>query len=467
MKKELALVMLILISLAWSCASVPNVYAVSKEQPTSASRYKGVYYCLPKTQLMVSVEVQRTQKGLNAKFSEHASLIGLTYESGDEFSIEKVSFKTSAVADQSQWYFVHIKPNLFKKYELSFEQSAEGIPNASTAAAEDMSVEIGVEVVKLAVDVLGLVSGIPTGAAQIVDSKLAKLKIDASKINDIVLDDKVATMLINVPDEVKKLVEEYAQLNSHYNKLITNNSAHEIESTTLKLMIESINSRRLTIAEQFIGKTKKSTLTMHFVYDKAVYADKDIPLFYFSKEAGVFSVSESLTALTDRKQTMLSIPKSFQSEKAPKPVEAFVLHLSKMPYTLKGDSVRNFDSHPDKKDRGSFCYRIPAQVNAHCSWKNEFQKDTTVLVAQAGVIKQLPRKAGVFKTKYELKFDPATGALTTIKVNGDTDNADKIAKAGEAGAEVIDKLKPDEVERLKKEIELLKLQQELEELKNK
>jgi Domain of unknown function (DUF4831) len=460
MKKELTAVMILLITLAWSCASVPDVYAVNEEQPTSASLYKGVYYCLPKTQMTVSVQVQRTQKGLNAKFSEHASLIGLTYESGDEFSIEKVSFKTTAVADQSKWYFVHIKPSLFKKYELLLEQSAEGIPNASMAAAEDMSVEIGVEVVKIAVDVLGLVSGVPAGAG--LGNQVNSDKLLQRNLEQYSLDIKVDPKLKNVPDSVKKLIQEYAKLSSDYNI-----SSHELESATLKLMIESINSRRQTIAEQFIGKSKKSVLTMHFVYDKADYADKDIPLFYFSKEAGVFSISESLTALTDRKQTMLSIPKGFQSEKAPKPVEAFVLHLSKLPFILKGDSVSNFDSHPDKKDRGSFCYRIPAQVNAHCSWKNEFQKDTTLLVAQAGIIKQLPRKAGVFKTKYELKFDPATGALTTIKVNGDTDNAEKIAKAGEAGAEVIDKLKPDEAEQLKKEIELLKLQQELEELKNK
>ena len=467
MKKEIAFVMLILISFAWSCASVPDVYAVSAKESKTAAKLNGIYYCLPKTQLMVSVQVQRTQKGLSAKFSNYADLIGLKYESGDEFSIEKVSFKTAAVADQSQWYFVHIKPNLLKQYELSFEQSAEGIPNASTAAAEDLSVEIGVEVVKLAVDVLGLVSGIPTGAPPILDTKNAQSVRNFNGTIFQVVDDSVASKLSKVPDEVNKLVEEYAHLNSKYNQLITNNSSYELESTTLKLMIESINNRRLAIAEQFIGKSKKSTLNMQFVYDKNEYADKDIPLFYFSKEAGVFPVSMPFNLLTEGKQTVLSIPRGFQAEKAPKPAEAFVLHLSKLPYALKGDSVYNYEPYLEKKKRGSFCYRIPAQVNAYCSLNNELLKDTTVLIAQAGVIKQLPRKAGVFNTKYELKFDPVTGALTSIKINGDKDNAEKIAKAGEAGAEAIEKLESNEAERLKKEIELLELQNKLEELKNK
>lgn len=462
MKKELAFVMLILISLAWSCASVPDVYAVSAKEPKKSANLKGIYYCLPKTQLIVSVQVQRSQKGLNAKFPAYAHLIGLKYEGGDEFSIEKVSFKTTAVADQSQWYFVHVKPNLFKQYELSFEQSAEGVPNASTAAAEDVSVEIGVEVVKLAVDVFGLVSGIPpvTGSRNLDKSDSIKIKDHPKNLKE----EKVIPKKITIPDSVNKLVEEYTQLNSDYNKLITNNSAHEIESATLKLMIESVNSRRQALAEQFIGKSKKSTLIMQFVYDKSDYENQDIPLFYFSKDAGVFPVSDSLT---DGRQKKLSISETFQLKKASKPTEAFVLHLSKLPYSLKGDSVYNYEPCLEKKKRGSFCYRIPAQVNAYCSLNNETLKDTTVLIAQAGVIKQLPRKAGVFNTKYELKFDPVTGALTSIKVNGDKDNAEKIAKAGEAGTEVIDKLESNEAERLKKEIELLELQKKLEELKNK
>jgi hypothetical protein len=443
MKKELTAVMILLITLAWSCAAVAPVTKVAGKD---VSVEKGIYYCLPKNEVVLNVTVSRTDTGVDAEYPEFASEFGWKYERDSTFKIENILITNVAVADQSQWYFVEIKPHLLRTINFTYESNGNGIPAAATVESQDQSVEVVTEVIKFGAELAAKFLPLPSigGAAPLVNAKsIPNSALHSAKDTDSVQasqGNKSAKRKIRV----NELRSEYENLKNKQTELITNQSKFALTAETFKLMNEAVTKKMQDIEAQIVGKERIRTIKLKFVLSNPGEIKE---LFYFDKKSGIKISSDSV-----------DLPADFRAKKAD---VKYTVNIAKNTFQLKNGSSENSQS------KGSFYYNIPGEVNVTINKGNAVIKDTLLLMAQAGVVAQLPLKAGHFKSKYEVKFDPNTGALTKISINGEPPSAENLGKAADAAVGLYDKINPDETERLKKQIELLKLQQELEELNNK
>jgi Domain of unknown function (DUF4831) len=443
MKKELTAVMILLITLAWSCATVPPV---TKERGKDIPVKKGIYYCLPKNEVVVNVTVSRTDVGIGAAYPEFASDFGWEYQRDSSFKIENISITNVAVADQSQWYFVEIKPHLLRTLNLTYESNGNGIPAAATIESQDQSVEVVTEVIKFGAELAS--KFLPLPSAKFNAGNLGKsngienfLDPQSAPLNPKV---KLSDSLNKLKARVDTLRREYDNLKRKQVDLISNQSKFALTAETFKLMNESITTKMQDIEAQIVGKERIRTIKLKFVLSNP---GETKTLFAFDKKRGLKTLSDSV-----------DLPADFRSKTEG---VKYVVSITKKPFQLINGSSDN------SKSKGSFYYNIPGEVSVTIKKGNAVIKDTLLLMAQAGVVAQLPKKAGHFKSKYEVKFDATTGALTKISINGEPPSAENLGKAADAAVGLYDKLNPDETERLKKQIELLKLQKELEELNNK
>ncbi|MCA6363504.1 MAG: DUF4831 family protein [Bacteroidetes bacterium] len=447
MKKELTAVMILLITLAWSCAAVPPV---TKEAGGDIPVKKGIYYCLPKNEVVVNVTVSRTDVGIDAAYPEFASQFGWKYKRDSSFKIENISIANVAVADQSQWYFVEIKPRLLRTINLTYESNGNGIPAAATVESKDQSVEVVTEVIKFGAELAAKFLPLPSmgGMARGVDEKIISRSRSQSQSQS--KKDTTSSVpeqgkdFLNRKNKVDELQKEYERLKNNQVDLISNQSKFALTAETFKLMNEAITKKMQDIEVQIVGKERIRTIKLKFVLSNP---GETKTLFAFDKKSGLKASSDSV-----------DLPADFRSKTEG---VKYAVSITKKPFQLKNGSSENGQS------QGSFYYNIPGEVSVAIRKGNAVIKDTLLLMAQAGVVAQLPIKAGHFKSKYEVKFDPTTGALTKISINGEPPSAESLGKAADAAVGLYDKLNPDETERLKKQIELLKLQQELEELNNK
>jgi Domain of unknown function (DUF4831) len=426
-----------IIALVWSCASVPPVTKVIGKD---VAVQKGIYYCLPKNEVVVNVTVSRTETGVGAEFKDYADELGWEYKSDTNFKIEGIEIKNMTVADQSQWYHVEIKPHLFRKINLNYESNGNGVPNSVLAESQDQSVEITTEVLKFAAELASkfIPIPLPDRTSLIADTeKLFKDSISNTQKKEI------------IPEKAVRLINEYKKLKDNQLELISNQSKHVLSVETFKLMNESITKKMNEIEAHFVGKERIKKINLKFVFNNL---QENKTIFFFDKKTGINGITPEV-----------EIPQDFISLTASVP---YIVELDKKSYKSMGDTfqLKNTDK---KHTKGSFFYNIPGEVSLKITKNKVLVIDTTLLMTQAGVVGQLPIKAGFFKTKYDVKFDAATGALTKISINGEPPSGESIGKAGESLTGLIDKVYPDELEQLKKQIEILEQQQKLEELLNK
>lgn len=132
------------------------------------------------------------------------------------------------------------------------------------------------------------------------------------------------------------------------------------------------------------------------------------------------------------------IPNGFQWLSTPKTWATFDLHLS--PFAgqyeekLKTAGVPN--AHNPNEEQG-FYYRVPALADVKVMKGTEVLAQADMIVAQLGFVAALPRQR-TYQTKYTVKLDPATGALTTLDASSDAVDPALITGTGDAIASVLE-----------------------------
>ena len=127
-----------------------------------------------------------------------------------------------------------------------------------------------------------------------------------------------------------------------------------------------------------------------------------------------------------------------------------------------------YDTLPATADGGSFYYRVPGRAQLALQLdggpKSRFLAETTLLVAQFGQVRQLPRKLGGTTNSLTLALHPETGAIK--KLSTTTSAADVKGAIESVGAKAGGYLEArqkadDELAQLQREHAKLKLQTEI------
>jgi len=277
---------------------------------------------------------------------------------------------------------------------------------------------------------------------------------------------------VEVSDTIKLLKEQREKLASGQ---VSTATPGTMSADTLKLMLkETDDTIEAYQNSYFLGTTKEKSWTGAFEFTPPTIspgvpapAPASATFFWFDEDKGLCE-GPAAVALG------IKIPKKFQQERCAAPSGSFISvrvdrnidndnFLANLNSAHMNDEVR-------ERDRG-FYYRVPAKAVAVLqSGATELSRGDLV-VAQYGIVASLPASSSGRTTQYAIALDESTGALQNFKLASDgllqksiLDDAATSANAVIDAKKARDKKKADEADELtkkKRELDLLKTQNEI------
>jgi hypothetical protein len=278
---------------------------------------------------------------------------------------------------------------------------------------------------------------------------------------------------VEVSDTIKLLKEQREKLASGQ---VSTATPGTMSADTLKLMLkETDDTIEAYQNSYFLGITKEKNWTGAFEFTPptitpgvALPAPASGTFFWFDENKGLCE-GPAAVALG------IKIPKKFKQEAgcampAGTTVSVRVERNTDHDTFLTNLNSAHMNDEARDRDRG-FYYRVPAKAVAILqSGATELSRDDLV-VAQYGIVASLPASSSGRTTQYAIVLDESTGALQNFKLASDgllqksiLDDAATSANAIIDAKKARDKKKADEADELtkkKRELELLKTQNEI------
>ncbi|MCU0433299.1 MAG: DUF4831 family protein [Bacteroidia bacterium] len=399
----------VLLFLFASCASVPPVYKVENQ-----SDLKGIYYCLPKNKIQIQVTVTNTTYQGGALYQNYIYLIPEVIDTTFKYKIAGIKINNLSVADQSQWYCAVFDKNFGKDVTISFERTPDGCLKNVNTQAEDNTVEktaAGFSIIanvgnNVGADTSRYQAGKQAAEAENLD--MLQFNFNEKNLYNISADKKGAENVNNKkqtltktfkpsPEQAQELVREYERIRAEKLKLITGQQSNITDLQLYNEIIFQLEQRQNEIIESFYGKAITTKKIVSFETDTC---NVDTVLFYYHPDKGLLFPNKDKPAFKICTIDSTYVP--------------FRVKIRKNNFDLK-IKYSNDDKTP--KNRGSFYYRVPGEIKTTVSMGEATLRDTTLLMAQAGTIARLPIRAGFLRTRYDIVFDPVTGAMTKLSVN--------------------------------------------------
>ena len=395
-----------------SCATVPPVYKVHE-----TTDLKGIYYCLPKNKIQVQVTITNKTYQEGAIYQNYTYLIPEAVDTTFKYKISDITINNQTVADQSQWYCAVFDKNFGKDVTISFERSPDGrLKNVNTQAQDNT-----IDKSAMAFSVITNIANTGINDSSNSYNRNRNKTIENMDMLKIYFNEKdgYSSMQVNKSSEninskkqtvtktykpsieqAQELAREYERIRSEKIKLITGQQSSINDIELYNEIIFQLEKRQNEIIELFYGKIITSKMVLNFETDTC---NVDSVLFYYNPDKGLRFPNQSKV---DRAVEAVNY---LDSNYIP-----FRINIKKNDFRLK---VMYDNDDTTRKNRGSFYYRIPGDVKTIISAGETILRDTTLVMAQAGTIARLPIRAGFLRTRYDIVFDPATGAMTKLSVN--------------------------------------------------
>ncbi len=381
----------LMMSVALSCKPTYNVLHVTNE---SSSKEQGVFYYLPKTTLVIDVEISKTNyiPGPYAAYAEQ--FLGYTgiQQKSSLYEIRNIIITDVPEPDENQLYFVETE----NKFSSLFEMEENGLlRNVNIASSNEEKLEQkqekdfqkneGVEKQKT----LNLIN---------IREKLDTV-YQRQILEDSVVVEKRSINRILVKNSLEQSAREAAQKiseirNSKY-ALISFNEDIAFESGTLNTMLKELNDLENEYFKLFLGYTETEKITHRLYYKPDINNVGYQPLFKFNSNSGI---NDSLKLMMETVYIIQTVNKTTQG------INYFNINNKKLyDKNKKGDNV----------DDGGLAYRVPEAATFKIIWNNKTLATANVKVAQFGSVLRLP--------KYDLKclklsYDVPSGYIKTLEI---------------------------------------------------
>jgi hypothetical protein len=374
-----------------SCKPTYNVLHVTNE---SSSKEQGVFYYLPKTTLVIDVEITKTNyiPGPYAAFSEqYLGYTGIQQKSS-LYEIRNIIITDVAEPDENQLYYVETE----KKFSTLFEMEENGLlRNVNVASSNEEKLEQkqekdsqkneGVEKQKL----LNLIN---------IREKLDTV-YQRQVLEDSVIVEKRSINRILVKNSLEQSAREAAQKISEIRAskyaLISFNEDIAFESGTLTTMLKELNDLENEYFKLFLGYSETEKITHRFYHKPDINNTGFQPLFKFNTNTGV---NDSLKLMMETVYIVQTVNKTTQG------INYFNINNKKLYDKKKKDGP---------VDEGGLAYRIPETATFKIIWNNKTLATANLQVAQFGTVLRLP--------KYNLKclklsYDVPSGYIKTLEI---------------------------------------------------
>jgi hypothetical protein len=374
-----------------ACKPTYNVLHVTGE---TSSKEQGVFYYLPKTTLVIDVEIIKTNyiPGPYAAYSEqYLGYTGIQQKSS-LYEMRNIVMTDVAEPDENQLYYIETE----KKFSSLFEMEENGLlRNVNIATTREEKLELkqekdsqkneGVEKQKL----LNLIN---------IREKLDTV-YQRQIMEDSVIVEKRSINRILVKNSLEQSAREAAQkiteIRSSKYALISFNEDIAFESGTLNTMLKELNDLENEYFKLFLGYSETEKINHRFYYKPDIGNVGFQPLFKFNSNVGV---TDSLKLMMETVYIVQTVNKTTQG------INYFNINNKKLYDKKQKDS---------NVEDGGLAYRIPETATFKIIWNNKTLATANVQVAQFGTVLRLP--------KYNLKclklsYDVPSGYIKTLEI---------------------------------------------------
>ncbi len=253
----------------------PKLTHVDKLGAATAAE-RGLYYFLPRADVLVQVEVTRTTKKpgefmkdtcivksmLTAdQESEIIKEMKVTYEMGD------VIIQPVAGIDVDHIYRLELPRNFLSKNDVTFEFAPSGELKGGTIASENLTAKVVTQAAVSIAEVAGTFLGVKDGGGKAPDVKTCN-------------DQNAVGEPLETYNALKRLLNDRSTL-------LSGMALSENVETT-KWKIEKIDAQIEAILGRFVGTVEKKTITLSFLVDPKDLKDgQPVNLFELHKTKGV------------------------------------------------------------------------------------------------------------------------------------------------------------------------------------
>ncbi len=358
---------------------------------------EAIIYNLPKTALLIDVEVQKTTtfKGPFAQYTDlYFQSNNTVMQNKTFYKLKKINITTFPVQDPKQFYaiiptskneagtFISLTKDQYPVGIRTFEMYPEGnfnetieIQNIDTLTPDyaDLSIKSVRETIYDTIYTEVLKDSVIIKVPKIYQHKEFKTPKKQAK--------EVAEQIFQLRDDRLALLKGMNDANNFP------------DGKAITLMITELNKYERQYMTMFVGQTQSTTERYKFVSipDESSTTHSDT-LFRFSQKFGI-------------------LPKKLNKGKA------VVINLSKKDQTMEAekylDYIKSKRLNENKKASSAFAYRIPGKAKINLNMGNKQILTKNIIITQYGKINHLPTKI-LNDPKLEIIFNPELGSLKKI-----------------------------------------------------
>ncbi len=401
-KKIQIIVYLLIIGIFFSsCFSEKKYFNVKKIQKIEEFTEEAIIYSLPKTTIVVEVEITKiiqTKGPFNEYTEQLLGNLGSTINSNNtEWKISDIDFYSYPETDTSNIYVINTNSNNFSNcvrlseegFLLSINQEVDKEHNFYKAQEKDLYKINQNEYLsygKLSLD---------KNYKEVFDTIYQTKQTDTSIIRIPVI--KKSIIKKSIKEQSEELAEEILILRDDRKALLVGEGDNEYlpDGDALKLMIEKLEDLEQQYLTMFVGETNIETYHYKFEITPTIEnLNSQIILFRFTPVLGIQSWSNSLGE---------PIVLELQVKNDTKPINNYI--------KLKENSIKE-----SKKEipQGLF-YRIPEKTTVVVKKNNKTLSKSNIYIAQFGTVNSLPAKLFLDNNNYSIDFYYDLGSIKKIE----------------------------------------------------
>ncbi len=346
------------------------------------------YYSLPRTTLVVEVEVNKTTMTPGPYAQYAGRLLGLNdiiARSSNKYEITDIKIKSFADPDPDHLYMVSFPDDSAVNRYLSFSQSGLllGLGNKTFSAEAQTSGIESKTYNKQSTDA-GFTHFLDTNLMERIDTIVEYIREDTitfqrQSLRRSWVEKSTEQRAREVADYILELREKKFDLISGFQEISYSKEA-------LEYMYASMNQLESDYLDLFTGVTKKEKFRYRFIHrpTKRDAGSRHI-LFSFSSIYGILNADD-----VDGRPMILTY------------------HRSQLTDPL--DKISEPRTAPSNEADTGLHYRIPEYADIKLHMDNELVAEARMLINQFGIVSHLPAK------DLEIRLDPGTGSIQSIGV---------------------------------------------------
>ncbi|HAN79236.1 MAG TPA: hypothetical protein DCQ31_16445 [Bacteroidales bacterium] len=404
-KKSFLLSLSVVILLAAACKTPLSTVSVNNVKTLSAGHGDGIIYALPKNVLEIQVDVVKTThiKGPFASFA--VALLGtddIISKNSSEYKLNGIRFKTFALSDENAHFLVETQG---AEYSAHLNMNRQGILTGINSLPGE---SLGIDELKFKPSPnfteFSNISYSDVMAkdfhVEAVDTIFRQVIKDSSYVRVPVLKKQIRAK--NAQDQANEAAAFIVRLRKRRFKLVAGVYEKFYEGKALELALKELERQENEYVSLFTGKSFTEQKTFYFYHEPGTALDKDsTELFKFSKTEGVLPANSKT-----------GLPVAIYPENP----------------NISGAIQNYLNNRADNTTLvNGICYRMPAMCKFGITYDKKTIGEFSDLIAQKGSVLSLPLE--YMKTgKYNVVFDPETGAMRSVKQLIPNDNNSKKSK---------------------------------------